>query len=192
MIARILARGYEEHLTLNYEHPAARLEDLRQLADYASKYEDLAPFLDELTLMAGTDEEERDGPDGPPDAVVLSSVHQAKGLEWDAVFVVWLVEGRFPDSRCAADPEGVEEERRLFYVAATRARDRLFLLHPALARQKDSGLFPQPESRFLQELPPGGFRRLVFDNPYPAPRFPRGRTFERDPDGVSQITPWED
>ena len=81
--------------------------------------------------------------------LTLSSVHQAKGIEWRAVFVIWLAEGRFPSFRM--DDE--EEERRLFYVAVTRARDRLFLVRPEIARDRYRVDVILDPSRFLSELP---------------------------------------
>ena len=88
--------------------------------------------------------------------LTLSTVHQAKGIEWRAVFVIWLAEGRFPSFRM--DDE--EEERRLFYVAVTRARDRLFLLRPEIARDRYRVDVVLEPSRFLLELP-AGVRDLV-------------------------------
>ena len=86
------------------------------------------------------------------DCLVLSSVHQAKGLEWRAVFILWLVEGKFPDGRAIKEEGGEEEERRLFYVAATRARDRLYLVYPTLADERYlTGVLQRP-SRFIQEI----------------------------------------
>jgi DNA helicase-2/ATP-dependent DNA helicase PcrA len=104
--------------------------------------------LSEVTLL--NDLSGEDAVAGPPDEMVtLSTVHQAKGIEWRVVFIIWLAEGRFPSFRM--DDE--EEERRLFYVAATRARDHLYLVRPKIARDRyrvDTILDP---SRFLSELP---------------------------------------
>ncbi|MGC3989578.1 MAG: ATP-dependent helicase [Chthoniobacteraceae bacterium] len=85
--------------------------------------------------------------------VNLSSVHQAKGLEWKVVFVIWMSEGMFPSSRSLDSSEGVEEERRLFYVAVTRARDELYLTYPILRLNAGYGEAFQRPSRFLGEVP---------------------------------------
>jgi DNA helicase-2/ATP-dependent DNA helicase PcrA len=85
--------------------------------------------------------------------VVLSSVHQAKGLEWRAVFVIWLTEGMFPGSRSLEKPDSLEEERRLFYVAVTRGRDHLHLCYPQIRLNSGYGEPFQRRSRFLAELP---------------------------------------
>ena len=87
--------------------------------------------------------------------MVLSSVHQAKGLEWRAVFVVWLADGRFPSAQALKDRDGEEEERRLFYVACTRAKDELYLAFPLVAAPRDRERVVMKASRFLEELPGG-------------------------------------
>jgi DNA helicase-2/ATP-dependent DNA helicase PcrA len=86
--------------------------------------------------------------------MILSSVHQAKGLEWRTVFVVWLADGRFPSVQALKDREGEEEERRLFYVACTRAKDELYLTYPLVAAPGDRERVIMKASRFLEELPP--------------------------------------
>ncbi len=101
---------------------------------------------------------------GPEDErVKLTTIHQAKGLEWDIVFIIWLVEGRFPSQRSLQDTEGEEEERRLFYVAATRARDELYLTYPLwdYGRGEPSALM-QP-SRFIQEIPRPAYTKWVLE-----------------------------
>jgi DNA helicase-2/ATP-dependent DNA helicase PcrA len=126
----------------------SRLEDLEQLAVFADGYPDVNTFLAEITLLNELSGEESLG--GPDDeTLTLSTTHQAKGLEWRAVFMLWVSEGRFPSPRC--DDE--EEERRLFYVALTRAKDDLALIHPALARDRYRVDVILDPSRFLLELP---------------------------------------
>jgi DNA helicase-2/ATP-dependent DNA helicase PcrA len=100
--------------------------------------------------------------------MVLSSVHQAKGLEWRAVFVVWLADGRFPSAQALKDRDGEEEERRLFYVACTRAKDDLYLAYPLVAAPRDRERVVMKASRFLEELPPADpelFERWQLDDP---------------------------
>jgi DNA helicase-2/ATP-dependent DNA helicase PcrA len=149
VIRRVVDSFYGTWARAHLENSGARLEDLEQLALFADGYPDVNTFLSEVTLLNDLSGEEAVA--GPPDEMVtLSTVHQAKGIEWRAVFVIWLAEGRFPSFRM--DDE--EEERRLFYVAVTRARDRLSLVRPEIARDRyrvDTILDP---SRFLSELPP--------------------------------------
>ncbi len=97
----------------------------------------------------------------------LSTIHQAKGLEFDVVFIIMLCDGLFPSSRSMEEPKDEEEERRLFYVAMTRARDELYLTYPAHRFAADTGIIPQLPSRFLKEIP----AELVDDWNLRPPRF---------------------
>ena len=99
--------------------------------------------------------------------MVLSSVHQAKGLEWRAVFLVWLADGRFPSAQALKDRDGEEEERRLFYVACTRAQDELYLCFPIMAAPRDRERVVLKASRFVEELPgePPLYERWQLDDP---------------------------
>ena len=116
LIDIILKNGYRDLLREKYADAASREEDLLQLANFSSRFSTLEDFLSELALLTGITEESR--PEGSvEDSVVLSSIHQAKGLEWMAVFMVWCSEGMIPLARALKEPGGEEEERRLFYVA---------------------------------------------------------------------------
>ncbi|HEX8097902.1 MAG TPA: ATP-dependent helicase [Pyrinomonadaceae bacterium] len=158
----ILERGYAEHLANSYENAEARLEDLRQLARYSARYNSTEEFLGELALLST----ERYG---APQAVVgedvvmggdedemltLTSVHQAKGLEWRAVFIIWAADGKFPSPRSLRDAEGEEEERRLWYVALTRAADHLYITYPLMVTDYTRQTVLQKPSRFVTEVPP--------------------------------------
>jgi len=147
-IRHVVSEFYTDWARANLENSGTRLEDIDQLALFADGFPDAATFLAEITLLNDLSGEDSVG--GPTDEVLtLSSTHQAKGLEWRAVFVIWLAEGRFPSARA----EDIEEERRLFYVAVTRARDRLYLLRPELARDRYRVDVLLDPSRFLSELP---------------------------------------
>src|SRR5205823_2416224 len=113
---------YEEYLEAKFPNYEQRSEDLNTLANFARQYESAQAFLDQLALLTSLDTENQRRTD-ERDRVTLSSVHQAKGLEWKVVFVIWLVDGKFPTGRSLENPEAIEEERRLFYVAITRAKD---------------------------------------------------------------------
>src|SRR3954469_1248854 len=162
-IETVLARGYEEHLENTFENAEARLEDLRQLAHYASRYTSADEFLAELSLLSTerygapqglTAEDVIEGGD-EDELLTLSSVHQAKGLEWRAVFIVWAADGKFPSPRSLRDAEGEEEERRLWYVALTRARDQLYIAYPLMVTDYSSRqTVLQRPSRFVTEVPP--------------------------------------
>ncbi len=122
---------YDDILRERYDKPEPRLADLDQLQIIAAGYPDRATFLSALALeppqatqdLAGGSREEED-------CLVLSTAHSAKGKEWDAVFVIWAVDGWFPSARCLGCKEETEEERRLMYVALTRARNHLLVSYP--------------------------------------------------------------
>ncbi len=166
MIELILKEGYESYLQSKYPEYESRIDDLRQLAAFAQQYSSCDDFLSELALLTSMEgERERGwGRDGDG-TVILSSVHQAKGLEWSVVFIIWLAEGRFPSFRSLSEsgPEGEEEERRLFYVAVTRARDELYLCYPCFAPDRGGRGMIQRPSRFLAELSGEGYERLDLD-----------------------------
>jgi DNA helicase-2/ATP-dependent DNA helicase PcrA len=153
-IEKVLEGGYEEYLRAEFLNADTRVEDVRQLAEYARGYEDTEAFLAEIALLTELTAETVSEGGEPDEKMVLSSVHQAKGLEWRAVFVVWLADGRFPSAQALKDRDGEEEERRLFYVACTRAKDELYLSYPLLAAPKDRERVIMKASRFLEELPP--------------------------------------
>ncbi|PYS93900.1 MAG: hypothetical protein DMF64_02620 [Acidobacteria bacterium] len=161
-IELVLARGYEAYLAATYENADARLEDLRQLAQYSARYNSTEEFLAELALISTerysapqplTGEDVVSGGD-EDEILTLTSVHQAKGLEWRAVFIIWAADGRFPAPRSLREAEGEEEERRLWYVALTRARDQLYLTYPLLSTDYNRQTVVQRPSRFITEVPP--------------------------------------
>lgn len=160
MIRAVLDGGYEAYLESAYANASARVDDLRRLADFALRYSDVEAFLAELALSSGVAGQDALEVEDAADAVVLSTVHQAKGLEWRAVFVIWAADGKFPDAR-ALKEGGEEEERRLFYVAATRARDRLAFVYPVLADERFTMGVIQRPSRFLKELDPGTYEKAT-------------------------------
>jgi DNA helicase-2/ATP-dependent DNA helicase PcrA len=152
-IELVLEEGYEDHLRAEFLNADSRLEDVRQLAEYARGYEDTEQFLAEIALLTELSAETVSEGGEPDEKMVLSSVHQAKGLEWRAVFLVWLADGRFPSAQALRDRDGEEEERRLFYVACTRAKDELYLCFPIMAAPRDRERVVLKASRFVEELP---------------------------------------
>jgi len=195
----VVERGYADYARAKFANAQARLDDLEQLSQYALRYEDVTQFLDEVALanpIAGEDV----ATVGPEDEkIVLSSVHQAKGLEWRIVFVIWLADGRFPSQRALRVPGGIirvepnrvhealpllegavedapvideagtrelvipgeEEERRLFYVAITRAMQELYLVFPVMARDRGGMDILMEPSRFVRELPGDVYEKWV-------------------------------
>jgi DNA helicase-2/ATP-dependent DNA helicase PcrA len=145
--------GYGEALKQRYANAQARHDDVLQLADYALQAESLEQLLADLTLLDSLEAEDVVEGAEPDEKLTLSSVHQAKGLEWRAVFLIWLADGRFPSAPALRAPDGEEEERRLFYVAVTRAKDELYLTYPMMQEERDQARLLLRPSRFLDELP---------------------------------------
>ncbi len=163
MIDRVLQEGYESYLQSKYPDYESRMDDLRQLAAFAYRYSSCQDFLSELALLTSLEGESTPVRGRDENGTVkLSSVHQAKGLEWSVVFIIWLAEGRFPSVRSLLESggEGEEEERRLFYVAITRARDELFLCYPRFAPDRGRREMIQRPSRFIAELSGVGYERF--------------------------------
>jgi len=122
---------YDSILAERYDNAQPRLADLDQLRVIAGGYPSRSAFLAALALEPPQNTQDlASGSDGDDDALVISTVHSAKGKEWDAVFVIWAVDGWFPSSRSTEDEEQLEEERRLMYVALTRARTHLAVTYP--------------------------------------------------------------
>ena len=99
--------------------------------------------------------------DRDDERVVLSTIHSAKGLEWQCVFLLWIVDGKFPSVYSFSKDEGLEEERRLFYVAVTRAKRYLYLIYPINVFDKSSGMILSKPSRFLDHVSPRLFETLA-------------------------------
>ena len=156
-LQRILDGGYADHLRDRSPNARERIEDVKALAGYAAAFDDIGAFLDEvsgITEVAGQGFNER-SPSNEDEHLVLSTVHRAKGLEWGSVFVLGLSEGLFPLPWAARNERELEEERRLFYVAVTRAQTDLHLTYPVFGVGGLAGLeraIVQQESRFIQEL----------------------------------------
>jgi DNA helicase II / ATP-dependent DNA helicase PcrA len=160
----ILKNGYHDYLLETYTDAQGRVDDLVQLANFSSRFPSMEAFLNEMTLLTGVTEEGDDERAGREDNVVLSTIHQAKGLEWKVVFLIWCADGMIPLARALNDPDGEEEERRLFYVATTRAKDQLYLSYPTVEYSRGAGYSPVSPSRFLKELV--SFGRNEADAPY--------------------------
>jgi DNA helicase-2/ATP-dependent DNA helicase PcrA len=153
MITSVVEAIYDDYAKVNFANYQLRREDLDQLAVFARQFKDLHEFLSQLALISNVDAEAAPVQTSEKEAVNLSSVHQAKGLEFHTVFVIWLTDGMFPSSRSLDTRTALEEERRLFYVAITRARDELYLTYPHMRLSSGYGGVLQRSSRFLQEIP---------------------------------------
>lgn len=136
------ARGFFEPIFLRvYDAPAARLRDVEQLEQIASGYSNRARFLADLTLDPPSSSQDLAGPPLlDEDYLTLSTIHSAKGCEWDAVHVIHAADGMIPSDMALGDEEGLDEELRLFYVALTRAKHHLFVYFPLRYYYRPNGL----------------------------------------------------
>ncbi len=151
LIKKILISGYREYLENEFMDSRERVEDIKQLAIFAEQKNDLAEFLAEVTLSENY--RTANAPDlasRGKDKIVLSTVHQAKGLEWETVFIINMSASGFPNERAMREADGLEEERRLFYVAITRAKKELVLSYPASS--DNWGSSASGPSMFLEEV----------------------------------------
>lgn len=157
MLRLVIDAGYDDYLKENFANYRSRLEDLEQLAVFAYQFNSLEDFLTQLALLTNVEAEGDRAAADDADRIQLSTIHQAKGLEFEAVFVIMLCDGLFPSSRSMESDEGEEEERRLFYVAITRAKTELYLSYPLMRASfaKSGGDGMQRPSRFLSEIPRG-------------------------------------
>jgi DNA helicase II / ATP-dependent DNA helicase PcrA len=153
MIVSVVEAIYDDYAKANFTNYEVRREDLNQLAAFARQFGDVQEFLSQLALISNVDAEPAPNASADNEALNLSSVHQAKGLEFHTVFVIWLTDGMFPSSRSLETRDAIEEERRLFYVAITRARDELYLTYPHMRLNAGFGDVFQRPSRFLKEIP---------------------------------------
>ena len=128
---------------VKYDRPDNRISDIEQLAVLAARYKSLERLLAELLLAGDIYGMDTVNPDDAPDSLVLSTVHQAKGLEWSRVFVLRMIEDSFPHYRALNEPGGEDEERRIFYVAVSRAMDELYLVYPMTVARRSRAECPR-------------------------------------------------
>ena len=152
MIRLVVEADYEDYVEATFDNPSNRLDDLEQLAAYAGQFQGTSDFLAQLALQSEMEAASEAKHEEEEERLRLSTVHQAKGLEFGVVFVIMLCDGLFPSQRASDTLEGEEEERRLFYVALTRAKDELYLSHPLLRFAQGAGNALQRPSRFLSEF----------------------------------------
>ncbi|MDD4476736.1 MAG: ATP-dependent helicase [Patescibacteria group bacterium] len=180
LVFALLDSRYKEYVLSEFTDGKERLDDIIQLAEFAKKYDDLNLFLSEASLFEsfnlgnrqsqykeqtkGALESELVGAkSGSGGKIILSTIHQAKGLEWTAVFIINLSRGAFPSDMALREENGLEEERRLFYVAVTRAKKHLCLTYPLCGGGWGGASGP---SLFLEEISPEFLRDSSFLSPH--------------------------
>jgi len=151
-LRKIIDNGYENHVITNFENAKDRVDDLHELINFAHTYKRTQTLLHDITLREPFKGETINGKPQEDEHLVLSTIHQAKGLEWKTVFIIGLCEGTFPHIKSMQDREDLEEERRLFYVATTRTKSDLYLVHPITRYDYQLGTVITRKSLFLEEL----------------------------------------
>ena len=169
MMSTIVENGYADYLRMSYPNAGMRIDEIEELGNYASEYENLEKFLSALALLGGVSAEEisPNAATSEKETVVLTTVHQAKGLEWKVVFVIWLAEGRFPSYLTFNNAKELEEERRLFYVASTRSKDQLYLTYPVVYHSRE-GEIVMKASRFVKEISEHRYDKWLVESESPA------------------------
>lgn len=151
--ATLIAENYKPVLKNKYDDWRKRWKDIEMFISIAERYKSLNDFLNDMAIeppvesVVELEEESKE-----EEFLNLSTVHSAKGLEWKAVFIIWALDGRFPSSKSAEDINAMEEERRLFYVAATRAKDKLYITYPISIYDRESGTVLSKPSRFIEHF----------------------------------------
>ena len=157
MLRLVMDAGYDDYLKETYDNYQRRLDEIQQLAEFAFQFGSVEEFLTQLALLTNVEAEDDNTARDDTEKLKLSTIHQAKGLEFEAVFVIMLCDGMFPSARSIESNDGEEEERRLFYVSITRAKNELYLSYPLIRGgfgNTGSDAFQSP-SRFLSEIPKG-------------------------------------
>jgi len=145
---------YRPIFTRRYDDFNKRRKDLEMFQQITERYRSVTTLLADLTLEPATESiTDMTAPGAEDEKLVLSTIHSAKGLEWNTVFVLYALDGRFPNIRAAMNDESMEEERRLMYVACTRARDHLYVTYPINVYDRESGLVLSKPSRFVAAMP---------------------------------------
>jgi DNA helicase-2/ATP-dependent DNA helicase PcrA len=164
-IGAILKGGYPATVRLKYERPDNRIADLEQFALLADKYDSLERLVSDLILAGDVYGMDSVAAEETRDVLVLSTIHQAKGLEWSHVFILRVIQDSFPHRRALDEPGGEEEERRIFYVGISRAMNELTLSYPlSLPRGARGPIVFTTPSRFLLELEEGLFERAQVES----------------------------
>ncbi|MBI3258964.1 MAG: ATP-dependent helicase [Ignavibacteriae bacterium] len=146
------AEFYRPILKKKYDDFAKRWKDIEMFLGIAERYTSLATFLADMALDSPIESTDVDPEDSIDEYVTLSTIHSAKGLEWNTVFIIWALDGKFPSSKSIGSLEDTEEERRLLYVAVTRAKSSLFITYPTNIYDRETGFVLGSPSRFLDSI----------------------------------------
>lgn len=159
-----LLNYYLPIFTRHYDDYNKRRKDLEMFQQITERYKSLGTLLADLALEPTTESiTDITAPGTDDEKLILSTIHSAKGLEWHSVFVIYALDGRFPNTRAAISEDAMEEERRLMYVACTRAKENLFITYPINVYDRESGMLLSKPSRFVSGLPENLMETWVID-----------------------------
>jgi DNA helicase-2/ATP-dependent DNA helicase PcrA len=151
--AALIGENYKPILKNKYDDWKKRWKDIEMFISIAERYTSMNDFLNDMAIeppvesVVDIEEESKE-----EEFLNLSTVHSAKGLEWKVVFIIWALDGRFPSAKSAESESTLEEERRLFYVACTRAKDALYITYPINIYDRESGTVLSKPTRFLDGI----------------------------------------
>lgn len=159
--AHIFAEFYRPILKRLYDDFGKRWKDIEVFQTFAERYATLQDFLSDMALEPPSETADAEAEEPETEFVTLSTIHSAKGLEWNTVFVIWALDGKFPPTKSLDSMDSVEEERRLMYVAVTRAKERLFISYPSNVYDRETGFVLGNPSRFFDGIGDGIAERCV-------------------------------
>jgi len=161
---RQIIKSYQDYCYLSFNNPDERIMDLEELAKMSSNYQTIKNFLADLGSFEEFKGETVLGAKENYQTLVLSTIHQAKGLEWEAVFIIGFCDHDFPHPKSLKSKESLEEERRLFYVATTRAKSLLYITYPQTKYTFKNGVIITRPSKFLDEIPHNHYDEMMIEN----------------------------
>ncbi|MCF7894090.1 MAG: ATP-dependent helicase [Candidatus Omnitrophica bacterium] len=154
---------YKEYCYLSFDNAAERLLDLDEMAKMSANYPTIKKFLGDIGSHEEFKGEKRSPEKKDQEVLTLTTIHQAKGLEWEAVFIIGFCEYDFPHAKALSSQESLEEERRLFYVATTRTKSLLYISYPQTKFSHKTGVIITRPSMFAQELPVKTYEEIVVE-----------------------------
>ncbi len=154
---------YKEYCYLSFDNSAERIMDLDEMVKMSGKYSGIKEFLHDVGSYEEFKGEKRIFEETKEDVLTLTTIHQAKGLEWEAVFIIGFCEYDFPHAKALNSPESLEEERRLFYVAVTRTKSLLYISYPQTKFSPKNGIIITRPSMFSRELPENAYEEISLE-----------------------------